>query len=457
VPGDNDTVVRAPDQTGARTWQHLVRAAVRAPVSGRTWREVLYCLIGLPLGLASFMAIAMIFAAGTALTLSVVGAVLGLALLVLGLALARGAGFAFRRLARRLLGLHLPEPPKPAAGTGVLGRLETRLRDGGGWRAVAYLVVRLPLSYGGTLLIGLLWGTGLYYLTYPLWWYVVTKQVNGPSHYSAAASSVLTPFAAGGTHITTLGGAFGVALLGIPLLLVAPWIGRGVVLADCWLLRLTSGSSGRVRELEASRALAVDDAAATLRRVERDLHDGAQARLVALALTLGMAREKLGEEGAVADPERLRTLVDAAHASAKIAVTELRDLARGIHPPVLDNGLPDALATLATQSAVPTDTFIDLSGRPTPSIEAIAYFCTAELVANVGKHSGAARATIEATEDKDQLRLRVFDNGHGGATATPGGGLAGLADRVRTVDGSVDIDSPPGGPTVVLVRLPMHA
>jgi signal transduction histidine kinase len=455
VAGDN-SVVSGPLQPGVRVRRHPVSAAVRAPVSGRTWREVLYCLIGLPLGLASFVMVAFVFAAGTMLTLSVVGAVLGVALLVAALTLARGTGFVFRRLARWLLGLQLPEPPRPAGGSGVLGRLEARLRDGLGWRAAAYLVVRLPLSYFGSLAIVLVWAYGLFFLTYPLTWYVVTRQVNGPHHGSAAAS-LLTPFMAGGTRITTLAGAFGVMLLAIPLLLMAPWISHGVAAADCWLLRLTSATSTRVRELEKSRALAVDDAAATLRRVERNLHDGAQARLVAIAMTLGMAAEKLGEDGPVADPDRARALVDAAHASAKEAVTELRDLARGIHPPILDSGLQEALATLAAQSAVPTESFVELPSRPTPSIETIAYFCVAELLANVGKHSGAAHATIEARQDKRQLRLRVFDDGRGGATATPGGGLAGLALRVRTVDGDLDVDSPPGGPTAVLVRLPMHA
>jgi signal transduction histidine kinase len=273
-------------------------------------------------------------------------------------------------------------------------------------------------------------------------------------------SSVLTPFPAGGVRVTTLGGAFEVMLLAMPLLLMAPWVCRGVVELDTWLLRhvLTSESlASRVRELEESRALAVDDAAARLRRVERDLHDGAQARMVAIAMTLGMAKEKLGEHGTISDTARARELVDAAHVSAKQAVSELRDLARGIHPPVLDNGLPDGLATLAAQSTVPARHFVDIEQRPTASIEAIAYFCAAELIANVGKHSGASAAVLEARVADGELRLRVWDDGRGGAAAMPGGGLAGLAERVRTVDGTLGISSPPGGPTAVVVRLPMHA
>ena len=169
-------------------------------------------------------------------------------------------------------------------------------------------------------------------------------------------------------------------------------------------------------------------------------------------MTLGLAREKpAGDDPAASD------LVDTAHASIKQAVSELRDLARGIHPPVLDNGLPDALATLAAQSAVAVSHRVDIQQRPTASIEAIAYFCAAELVANVGKHSGATAAALEARQTDGELSVRVRDNGRGGALATPGGGLAGLAERVRTVDGSLEITSPPGGPTTVVVRLPLHA
>jgi len=441
-----------------RAWSPLL-AVIRAPVSNRTWREVLYCLAGLPAGLAGFLAVLVPLAAGAALSASVVGAFLGVLLLVAALNIAIGAGSLFRGLASGLIAVTLPEAPKPARGSGVLGRLEARLRDGRGWRSVAYLAARLPVGSLGSGLILAVWTYALFFLTYPLWWNAATRQALEP-HRRHGLSSVLTPFPAGGARITTAGGAFEVMLLALPLLLLAPWVGRGVVALDTWLLRhvLTSASlASRVRELEESRALAVDDAAARLRRVERDLHDGAQARLVAIAMTLGMAREKLGADDAGVDPARARELVDSAHAGLKEAVSELRDLARGIHPPVLDNGLPDALTTLAAQSAVPVGHFVDVPRRPTASIEAIAYFCAAELIANVGKHSGASAAALEAHLVDDDLRLRVWDNGCGGAAALPGGGLAGLGERIRTVDGALEISSPRGGPTTIVVRLPMHA
>ena len=216
----------------------------------------------------------------------------------------------------------------------------------------------------------------------------------------------------------------------------------------------------RVRELEQSRARVVDDSAARLRRIERDLHDGAQAQMVAVAMKLGLAREKLSgaiDRTAKPDLERVLELVDAAHRGAKEAITELRDLARGIHPPVLDQGLGPALATLATHSDLPVELVVDLPERPSATIETIAYFCAAELLANVAKHSGARHAALEAVHAPGLLRLQVCDDGSGGARIEARGGLAGLAERVGTVDGRLQVTSPPGGPTVVAVELPSHA
>jgi signal transduction histidine kinase len=216
----------------------------------------------------------------------------------------------------------------------------------------------------------------------------------------------------------------------------------------------------RVRELEQSRARVVDDSAARLRRIERDLHDGAQAQMVAVAMKLGLAREKLARMAGgagQADVERVLELVAAAHRGAKEAITELRDLARGIHPPVLDQGLGPALASLAARGDVPVELVVDLPERPSAAIETIAYFCAAELLANVVKHSGARQATLEVAHVPGLLRLRVCDDGSGGARIEDRGGLAGLAERVATVDGRLQVTSPPGGPTVVAIELPSHA
>jgi signal transduction histidine kinase len=171
---------------------------------------------------------------------------------------------------------------------------------------------------------------------------------------------------------------------------------------------------------------------------------------------LGMAREKLGDDGDPLDVAGARELVDAAHRDAKDALAELRDLARGIHPPVLDNGLADALATLAAGSAIPVELAADIPVRPTPAIETIAYFCAAELLANAAKHSQATRIGLRATGRDGMLLLGVSDNGGGGADPD-GGGLSGLAQRVSTVDGRLEVESPPGGPTRVTVELPLRA
>ena len=206
----------------------------------------------------------------------------------------------------------------------------------------------------------------------------------------------------------------------------------------------------RVRELEQTRAHAVDDSAARLRRIERDLHDGAQAQMVAVAMKLGLAREDLGgTAGATAEAEavqRALELVDAAHGIAKEAITELRDLARGIHPPVLDHGLATALATLAARSAVPVELVADLPERPSAAIETIAYFCAAELLANVAKHSGPATPPWRPSTCPACCGCGSATTASAAPALGQGSGLAGLVERLRTVDGRMEISSPPGGP-----------
>jgi signal transduction histidine kinase len=325
--------------------------------------------------------------------------------------------------------------------TSALDRyMDGRAWDPAAWRARAYFALKLPLAVAGLAVAAGCWLGGLFYLTFPVWW-------------SLGLNDML------GFHIGTLGIAFALCPLGAALLLTGPGLLHGVTNADCWLIRSLLGPGSpaeRIRALEQSRAIAVDDAAARLRSIERDLHDGAQAQLVALSMKLGLAREKLTDAGP-ADLERVTRLVEDAQHSALGAIAELRTLARGIHPAVLDNGLADALATLSNRSAVPVELVIDIAERPSAAIETIAYFSAAELLANVAKHSAARHATLEAVQVPGLLRVRVTDDGCGGARTVPDGGLCGLADRVRTVDGCLQIDSPRGGPTVVTVELPSHA
>jgi signal transduction histidine kinase len=235
---------------------------------------------------------------------------------------------------------------------------------------------------------------------------------------------------------------------------VLPYLARGLANVDRFLVRgLLSPSDElerRIAELESDRGVVVDTAAADLRRIERDLHDGAQARLVNLAMGLGLAKEKLLE-----DPDTAAAMVEEAHGEVKLALQELRDLARGIHPAVLtDRGLDAALSSVATRCTVPVKVSVDLPDRPAPAIEGIAYFTVSELLQNISKHSQARTASVDVWRTEDRLLIQVRDDGRGGARLEGGTGMRGLADRLGAVDGLFVLDSPPGGPTVVTAELP---
>src|ERR1035438_6088324 len=320
-------------------------------------------------------------------------------------------------------------------------------------------VLKLPVMLLECFAVAVLWGAGLANLTYPFWWLSFRNHSPGTR---LSPVPVITPFdwiGQGHFTVATFPGTFAAFAAGAGMVLAAPWVTRTVVAADRRLIRglLSPGPLARqLADLERTRALAVDDAATRLRRLERDLHDGAQIRLATLAMNLGMAKKKLGDSGAVPDADAARELVDAALQGARDALGELRELARGIHPPVLDNGLPAALASLAAGSAIPARLACRLPDRPAPAIEAIAYFCAAELLANAAKHSAAATITIDVSQRAGLLVLTVTDDGRGGADPGHGSGLAGLAQRAAVVDGRLDITSPPGGPTRVTVELPLH-
>ncbi len=446
--GDNEAMTTAPGE--------LVRAALRAPLTRRARREFCYCLAGLVPGVVGFWLIMTLLFAGAGLTVTLAGAFPGLLVLALTLRLARRVGELHRWLARRLLTGEFAAPPPFRPARGLLRRLDTRLRDGAGWRAVAYVALKVPVSLL-ELYAASFWVSGLFNMAFPLWW---SQFRSHPANVHLAPFPVITPLPGVDFRVATAPGTLAAFMLGAATLLAAPWLTRAVTAGDRWLIHSLLGPARlaqRVRELEESRAHAVDDAAAALRQVERDLHDGAQVRLAALAMGLGMAKEKLGENGQPVDVTRVRELVESAHSSAKEALVELRDLARGIHPPVLDAGLADALATLAARSIIPVDLTADIGERPTPAIETIAYFCAAELLANAAKHSNANRVFVDVAQRGETLRLRVTDDGVGGADPARGSGLPGLVQRVRTVDGRLDLSSPEGGPTVVTIELPLRA
>ena len=438
-------------------FQRITETILRAPLTRRNYRELLYCGVGGLAGVAGFWVTAILLLSGLTISASVIGTVFGLVIITLALRFSRRLGSLHRRLLSRLLGHQVEAPPPFQPGTGILNRVDRRLRDRAAWRVVWYSLIKLPVSavqlYAVTLT-----AFGLVNMAYPAIWLLFRN--HSGDNLSPLVAVIPVPFG-GSFQISSWPGTFPAALAGAVCVVLAAWLARGINAGDRRLVRGLLGPSSlteRVSELERTRALAVDDSAAALRRVERDLHDGAQMRLAALAMNLGMAREKLGTDDGQPDNATVRELLDAAHRNAVDALADLRDLARGIHPPVLDSGLASALATLATSSAIPATVSADVGTRPAPAIETIAYFCAAELIANATKHSYANRINIKIyTERTGVLHLEVSDDGVGGAEQGRGSGLSGLAQRVSTVDGRIDVSSPPGGPTMVTVELPLRA
>jgi signal transduction histidine kinase len=413
----------------------------------RTWGELLFALLGLPLGVAGFTFTTVTFTVSAGLLITFVGLPL---MAVTGL-ISRYLGYGLRALTNKLTGTHVPAPQPFHARPGLLGWIGSCMTDGTGWRARLYLLLKLPLGILTFTTALFMWVYGVGGLTYATWRPALgcNRTSDGRCHHAIGFTDSWqadTPFR-----------IFLVSVAGLILLLAAPWVVRGVVSLDRLAVRSLLGptaSAERLAQLERTRAVAVDDSAATLRRIERDLHDGAQAKLVAVAMNVGLAREKLAEGGDANDANRL---LDAAHATAKEAIVELRDLARGIHPPVLDAGLDAALATLVSHGAVPVTLTTAIDQRPEPAIETMAYFCAAELLTNVAKHSGARHAWLDVRTFDGRLWLRVSDDGRGGARVGAGTGLRGLAERVGTVDGRLTVESPAGGPTAVTVDVPLRA
>nr|WP_261561351.1 sensor histidine kinase [Frankia tisae] len=426
------------------------------PPRRRVHREFAYALAGLPLGILGFVYAVAAISVGASFAATIVGLPL-LAALLVG---ARRLGEASRRLAVRLLGAGVPAPrPFRPRRPGASGWIRAGLGDTVGWRALPYLLLKFPLSLASGIISITLWSSALGAASYALWRPFLPLQRDGDGHGHRGASFGTDFF------LDTAPLIAAVTVTGLFLLPVARWSVRGLVHLDVLLIRGLLGptrrslTTQRLRNLERTRAAAVDDSAAALRRIERDLHDGAQARLVAMAMNLGIAREHLATDGDAVDLDATRTLVDAAHRDVKEALVELRNLARGIHPPILDRGLEAALASLTAGSALPVRVRIDLPDRPSAAIETIAYFCVAELLANAARHSRAGEAHVSIIGRARRVRVVVGDNGAGGARIDPGGGggLVGLVERVHTVDGWLAVTSPPGGPTAVTVDLPLHA
>ncbi|MBT2468433.1 sensor domain-containing protein [Streptomyces sp. ISL-66] len=420
--------------------------ALRAPVEGRAWRELGYLLLGLPLSTLYFS----LAVTGVSLGAGLLVTFLGVPVLAGVLAMCRGFGRVERARVRGMLRHDIAEPePVRAKKPGVLPRTGALLKSGSAWRHALYSVIHFPWAVFGFCVALVLWACGWSMLLYPLWFWVFPAYTDQPGlqlfqngdHYTFYLDS---PLAIGLT-----------AVVGLGLTLATPWVVRALTTVDrvlvCGLLG-PSRLAHRVSELESDRGVMVDTAAADLRRIERDLHDGAQARLVSLAMDLGLAKEKLAE-----DPRAAARMVDEAHGEVKIALRELRDLARGIHPAVLtDRGLDAALSSVASRCAVPVRVAVELPARPAAAIEGIAYFTVSELLQNVSKHAGARTAAVDVWKSGGRLLIQVSDDGRGGASADAptGSGLAGLAERLDAVDGVLVVDSPVGSGTTVTAELP---
>ncbi|WP_212913328.1 sensor domain-containing protein [Streptomyces sp. TS71-3] len=432
----------------------MLRAVLGSP------GEAAYGLLAPLPGFFCGSALLLILASGLFASVVLVGPVL-----LVGVPLAaRGTGAMHRALLGGLLGERIQPPPhRPRSPQGLLERARAALTDADGWRSAAFTIAFMPVGALLVLVFTMVRLYGLLALSYPIWWRLVTSD---GGHRGLGLGI-------GGVHLDNWVAALLTCPAGLLPMALSTWCTRGLLnLAVRPMARALLGPGrldARVHVLEDTRALAVQDSAATLRRIERDLHDGAQARMIAVAMTLARARERLARLPG-AEPELVsgRELVDTALAESRTAIGELRELIRGIHPPALDDGLDVALETLAARAGIPARTETDLPVRPPEAIESIAYFCAAELLANATRHSGATAvrigAHIDAAHAGGVLRLTVRDDGHGGAhlrrqgaaRGAGGTGLHGLAERVSTVDGRLSIVSPDGGPTAITVELPFR-
>jgi signal transduction histidine kinase len=430
------------------TWMDTVRArrrggtltgALEALWSARSWRATLHALLGAALGVgagAVIVGLVLVWLAAVwSLAEGPTGAQL-LAVLYVVVAVAvpvalpwcvQAFGAVQRARFRTVLGIEIAAPPR------VAGSWPLRLwRTPATWRQLGYHLLALVAGTAGGALVAICW----------------SAVVLAPWYADDLWSDARRP-----------GIRLGVTVLTLAMLLAAPWVARVLARADEAAAGALLGPSRseelalRVEALARSRAEIVAATDAERRRIERDLHDGAQQRLVSLALNLGMARAKLTDA-----PEPAREAIEQAHDEATRTLAELREFVRGLHPAVLDDrGLDAALSGIAATAPLPVRLHVDMAARCSPSVEAVAYFVVSEALTNVAKHAHAGHAEVTVERTGGRLRVVVKDDGRGGATLAAGGegsGLRGLAQRAAAVDGTLTVHSPLGGPTVITVELP---
>ncbi|MGW2260061.1 sensor histidine kinase [Streptomyces sp. NPDC001780] len=400
-------------------WQALGQNPLRVLASAWPWRSFAYLLSGAAFGAVTTVVLVLALAAGIVSLIVVVGAVPLLGVALSGIAVTR-----FERWRLRLVDLDpVPDPHRPPERPGLRGWLHVRLREPATWRELGFTAVSATaLWWLDTLVLG-------FALVVPV--LVMMSPADDP-------------------------GAWPLTVVGLCLLAAAPytvtaWAGARAAVTRLMLAPRDSELGRRLTDVRASRARLVDAFDAERRRIERDLHDGAQQRLVSLNVRLGLALLD-AEPGS----PPARQLAEAQE-QVTLAVEELREIAQGVHPKALtDHGLPAAVENLAARSALPVAVDVRLPGRVPVAVETTAYYVVAEALTNAVKHSAATRAEVHARLHTDVLTLYVKDDGVGGAAPAAGTGLTGLADRVAAADGRLRLSSPPGGPTLLHVELPCH-
>ncbi|WP_405503357.1 sensor histidine kinase [Streptomyces niveus] len=408
----------------------------RFVLSSWPWRVWAHLLGGALTGLASLLLLAALAVSG--LLLSVIGVDL---VLMLAATFGVPAAAVERRRMRLVEPVPVPNPHRSLVGAGRRGRLRTRLRERATWRELGYVVVFAPLQVcvGLALAIGLTFAVILLAAPLIVWnagpedvMIIPGRPVESPLHALPATAA---------------------GLLALVLCAYAAGLLAGAQVKTAVFVLSPRDEERQVVELTRSRARLADAFEAERRRIERDLHDGAQAQLVALTMTLGLAELELRESGSPATE-----LVSRARGEARLALTQLRDLVRGIYPQVLtDHGLDAAVAEIALRSPIPVDVDIDLPRRLPDAVETVAYFTVTEALTNAAKHSGATELTVVGRLKRGTLTLVITDNGRGGAVPSAGAGLQGLADRVAILKGRLVVSSPVGGPTRVGVEVPCSA
>jgi len=415
------------------------------PVAQAPWRFPRVAQPFIALGLAILAEVGIAFFVLNVVAVPLIAVWVGIPMLLVFVPCVRWFANCHRTLLSRFLDTEIQRPYRKPPMPGMLMWLRTTLADPATWRDIAWLLVNAVIGFTLTLLSAVLFLASAFYLIYPfLVWVtpdgVFTEPMGGLFTVNVATSFVVIP---------------------VGFLAFMIWMASGerLLRADAYLAKSLLGPTEsaklaiRVRELAESRAETVDTQAAELRRIERDLHDGAQARLAALSMNLGMAEEMVAR-----DPAQAAALLTEARESASTALSELRDLVRGIHPPVLaDRGLDGAVKALAMSCPFKVDVTYDVPGRPAAPVESAAYFAIAECLANAVKYSAATTAWIQITHEDEKLHMIVGDDGIGGAVIRPGGGLYGIERRLAAFDGTLTVVSPSAGPTTVIMELPCES